>query len=162
MKKLVVDLDICIGCTAHGAACNRVNHDTPTFRAADLGPIGTVPVVCRHCEDPACVKACPRNAMRKEDDGTVRRSTNLCSGCRSCVLACPFGVLGDIDLLGEFALSKCHLCFDRVAEGKQPACVATCPTGALRFEEIPEVAQDKQTPMIGAHVVGHNPYRRRS
>jgi Fe-S-cluster-containing dehydrogenase component len=168
MKKLLVDLDVCIGCTAHGAACNRVNHDTMTFRAADLGPVGLLPVVCRHCEDPACVQACPRDAMRKEEDGTVRRSSNLCSGCQSCVLACPFGVLDraggveDSRLLAGFAMSKCHLCFDRVAEGKVPACVATCPTGALKFEEMPEVVEDNKKLLIGAHTLGRSPYVRRS
>jgi len=180
MKKLLVDLDVCIGCTSHGAACNRVNHDTMTFRAGEIESVGPIPAVCRHCEDPACVKACPRNAMRKEEDGTVRRSANLCSGCRSCVLACPFGVLGDshdvartdnlgvadspreTQLLGRFAMSKCHLCFDRVAQGEVPACVATCPTGALRFEEVPEVVEDTKKLLIGAHTLGRSPYVRRS
>jgi len=162
MKRLVVNLDLCIGCTAHGAACNRVNHETMTERSARVDAIGEFPAVCRHCEDPACVKACPREAMRKEADGSVRRSANLCSGCRTCVLACPFGTLGDNSALGGFSLSKCHLCFSRTAEGKLPACVATCPTGALRFEEIPEALHDRDVFMVGAHAVGRSPYVRRS
>jgi Fe-S-cluster-containing dehydrogenase component len=162
MKKLLIDLDVCIGCTAHAAACNRVNHDTVTFRTAEVDKAVTLPAVCRHCEDPACVKACPREAMRKEEDGTVRRSSNLCSGCRSCVLACPFGVLGDAELLGRFNMSKCDLCHSRVAEGRLPACVATCPTGAIKFEEMPDAVQDTKDLLIGGHVVARNPYRRRS
>jgi len=161
MKKLLVNLDVCIGCQAHSAACHRVNGDTLTFRTGQIDDAGTLPVVCRHCEDPACVAACPRDAMRKEEDGTVRRSANLCSGCRSCVLACPFGVLGDVDGLAGFSRSKCHLCFDRTAEGKEPACVATCPTGAIRFEEIDEVLADEEELVIGGHALGRSPYVRR-
>ncbi|MFH0911398.1 MAG: 4Fe-4S dicluster domain-containing protein [Planctomycetota bacterium] len=162
MKKLYVNLDLCIGCQAHSAACHRVRFEAHGFQRAGVEAVGSFPTVCRHCEDPACVKACPREAMRKESDGTVRRSANLCSGCRSCLLACPFATLGDLEPLADFSMSKCNLCFDRVRDGKDPACVATCPTGALEFQEADEALAGREALLLGAHLVGYNPYVRRA
>jgi len=41
----------------------------------------------------------------------------------------------------EGTMQKCDGCLDRQAEGKEPACVATCPTGALKFGTLDELAQ---------------------
>jgi Fe-S-cluster-containing dehydrogenase component len=39
---------------------------------------------------------------------------------------------------------KCDLCIDRLEEGQEPACVASCPMGALEFVEAEEYAQGKR------------------
>ena len=162
MKKLFVDLDLCIGCQAHSIACSRVNHGVMTMQSCEISEEATLPVVCRHCEDPACVNACPNESMKRDDDGIVRRSVELCTGCMSCTLACPFGVLTRDMRMARHSMSKCDLCESRVDKGLEPACVATCPTGALQFKEVEEVYQDKAPLTIGAHTIGHSPYVRRT
>jgi Fe-S-cluster-containing dehydrogenase component len=99
--------------------------------------------------------------MIRDEDGIVRRNPFRCTGCRSCVLACPFGVLSRGMKLGLFPMGKCDLCTSRLADGKEPACVATCPTGAIIFKEADEVYAGKDEMVLGSHTVGYRTYIRR-
>jgi Fe-S-cluster-containing dehydrogenase component len=98
----------------------------------------TGPVVCMHCEDPACVHVCPAEAIRKDENGIVHSSMkSRCIGCSNCVLACPFGVpryVAEID-----QMMKCDMCFDRTSIGKKPMCATVCPSQALYFGPRAEI-----------------------
>ena len=161
MKKLFIQLDRCIGCQAHAAACHRVRLQSPALQSVDIEKAGIFPVLCRHCEEPACAAACPNEAMVRGEDGIVRRNPFRCTGCRSCVLACPFGVLGQGTKLSVFAMGKCDLCIARRNAGKEPACVATCPTGAIRFEEVEEIPDGDREMVLGSHTIGYRTFIRR-
>jgi formate dehydrogenase iron-sulfur subunit len=88
---------------------------------------------CMHCNDPACVSACPTTAMHKTAEGPVVYDDAKCIGCRYCMLACPFGVpTAQWDSLTP-KIRKCTACYDRVSAGDIPACVKSCPTGAVTF-----------------------------
>jgi formate dehydrogenase iron-sulfur subunit len=87
---------------------------------------------CMHCEDPGCLKACPApGAIVKYSNGIVDFISENCIGCGYCVKGCPF----DVPRLSakDNKAYKCTLCSDRVAVGLEPACVKTCPTGAISF-----------------------------
>lgn len=85
-----------------------------------------------HCEDPGCLKACPSpGAIVKYSNGIVDFISEHCIGCGYCVKGCPFDV-PRINTKDNKAY-KCSLCSDRVGVGLEPACVKTCPTGAIRF-----------------------------
>ena len=161
MKKLFLQLDLCIGCQAHSVACQRVHLGSVTLQSAQVEEVGNLPVVCRHCEEPACVAACPREAMTRDEDGVVRRNSVRCTGCRSCVLACPFGVLSQGMKLAQFSLGKCDLCTSRIDDGKEPACVSTCPTGALQYREASEVYEKEGEMVLGSHSLGYKTFVRR-
>ena len=64
--------------------------------------------------------------------------------------------------LARHSSSKCDLCASRVERRLEPACVATCPTGALQFREVEEVYEAKEVLVVGAHTIGHSPYIRRA
>ena len=86
---------------------------------------------CQHCDDPACVAACPAGAAWKREDGIVLVDDTLCSGCELCVPACPHEARWlnpKTDTIG-----KCTFCQPRVDAGLPPACVQTCVGGALHF-----------------------------
>jgi anaerobic dimethyl sulfoxide reductase subunit B len=91
-----------------------------------------------HCGKPACMNVCPAGAIRKRaDDGIVLVDKSKCIGCHACAGACPF----DDPQYGEDAImQKCDYCLDRVLEGQEPACVESCPPGALRAGTMDELS----------------------
>jgi len=106
---------------------------------------------CMHCTDAGCVRVCPTGSLYHHELGFVAYDKDACSGCGYCVEACPFNVprLAGNTLTGIAKMDKCTFCttpgLDRIAEGWEPACVKTCPTGALKYGDRAElVAEGKK------------------
>ncbi|MGD8996823.1 MAG: 4Fe-4S dicluster domain-containing protein, partial [Anaerolineae bacterium] len=101
---------------------------------------------CMHCLDPACVSACPVQALEKRDDGPVSYDPDKCIGCRYCMMACPFQV-PRVDWDKVFpVIAKCTFCADRIDHGQIPACAEACPVQALTFgtrKQVLEEARDR-------------------
>ena len=90
-----------------------------------------LPRICNHCTNPACLEACPRNAIyKREEDGIVLIDQKRCRGYRFCVEACPYKKIY-FNHVREVA-QKCIFCFPRIEQGVAPACARQCP-GRLRF-----------------------------
>ena len=158
---LIANPDRCIGCRTCEIACvlahapkdalarGTLDQDfTPRLKVVKTATV-SAPVQCRHCEDAPCANVCPTGAIVSRDH-TIQVSAERCIGCKSCVLACPFGVMDMAPqvLAGErqtqpglkvadgnggcgkarFVALKCDLCLGR-SEG--PACAGVCPTQAL-------------------------------
>jgi len=94
---------------------------------------------CMHCTDAACVRVCPNGSLYHSELGFVSYNKDTCTGCGYCADACPFSIpRSDRNLITGIAkMDKCTLCttqgLDRLAEGMEPACVKTCPPGALIY-----------------------------
>ncbi|MDE2367555.1 MAG: formate dehydrogenase subunit beta [Burkholderiales bacterium] len=87
---------------------------------------------CMHCADPGCLKSCPApGAIVQYANGIVDFISENCIGCGNCVTGCPFNV-PRISAKDNKSY-KCSLCSDRVGVGLEPACVKSCPTGAIHF-----------------------------
>ncbi len=132
-RRLVVDYARCIGCETCEAACRTV-HGSPRIRCQSTDDGVTIPVYCRHCETPQCVAACPVGAIAKDETGAVVHDRQKCRDCRAmaCVEACPFAAMFTTGV-EALPVTKCDLCAERQMAGLEPACVALCPTGAIRF-----------------------------
>lgn len=90
---------------------------------------------CQHCNNPACVAACPTTAMHKDaETGLVSVDASKCIGCGYCAMACPYGVPTVDREVGHSV--KCDGCASRVAEGLDPICVGACPLRALEFGDM--------------------------
>ncbi len=90
-----------------------------------------LPRICNHCANPACVAACPRKAIEKNDEnGIVTINEDRCRGYRFCMEACPYK---KIYFNNEKGVSqKCIFCAPRIEQGVANACARQCP-GRVRF-----------------------------
>ena len=147
-KRIFLDVDRCIGCRSCEVACFYGHGLQQNLTHAVAEEIAQFPYHCRHCEDPVCIAACPRDAIERREDGVIYRSKFKCIGCMSCALACPFAAINE--KLVQQIVSKCDLCVARLEEGEEPACVSTCPSGALQFLPVDEAIEMKKW---GARIV---------
>jgi formate dehydrogenase iron-sulfur subunit len=88
---------------------------------------------CMHCNEPACAAACLTQAMYKTKEGPVIWREDKCMGCRYCMVSCPFDIPKFEYHSANPKIVKCNMCFNRLSEGKIPACVENCPAEALMF-----------------------------
>jgi len=159
---VLVDTTVCIGCRNCERACNGENDlsDKPDSHFADksvfnerrrpsvesytvVNPaIDTMTadiksfgkVQCMHCNHPACVSACIVGALTKCQHGAVTYDSWKCIGCRYCMVACPFQIPAyEYKEPLKPRVMKCTFCYDRIHDGKRPACVESCPVEALTF-----------------------------
>jgi len=85
-----------------------------------------LPRLCNHCTEPACLEACPNDAMfKREDDGLVLRDEDNCHGTQQCARACPYKKIYFNEARG--ISQHCVGCFPRLEHGVAPACVRQCP-----------------------------------
>ncbi len=153
---ILIDITRCTGCEECVLACKEENdlgpdRLRPGQQAVDglsatrfstilrLQDDHFVRQQCRHCLEPACVSACLVGAMQKSPEGPVIYDSELCMGCRYCLLACPYGIPRYEWDEAAPLVRKCTLCYPRILEGKEPACVEACPEDALQFGERDEL-----------------------
>ncbi len=150
MKRILIDMDKCDGCLNCSIACmqaHRADHKTSSVYDLDLTDTANesrntilldsqehyIPLFCRHCDEPECVKACMSGAMTKdENSGQVCYDEDKCGACFMCVMNCPYGVLKPDDNERKRVI-KCDFCED---DEEGPNCVRACPTGAIYIEEV--------------------------
>ena len=92
---------------------------------------------CHHCDSPPCVGCCPTGASHVSDGGAVIVSRDKCTGCKACIAACPYDARY---VHPDGFVDKCTFCLHRVRKGQQPACVTICPTRALAFGDLADLA----------------------
>jgi CRP-like cAMP-binding protein/Fe-S-cluster-containing hydrogenase component 2/thioredoxin reductase len=154
---LLINQSLCTQCNNCETACAETHNGVSRLKR-EAGPSYAnfhLPIACRHCENPSCMKECPPDAIRRGKDGEVTIS-DACIGCGNCERNCPYGVIqmavqkppqkgGNLMWLlfgvgkapGERAPEydpdaqkkavKCDLC---KGQDGGPACVRACPTGA--------------------------------
>jgi formate dehydrogenase iron-sulfur subunit len=95
--------------------------------------------VCKHCERAGCLESCPTGSIMRTEFGSVYVQPDICNGCGSCVVNCPFGV---IDRRNDDGRAwKCTLCYDRLKDHMVPACAKACPTASIQYGELEQLKQ---------------------
>lgn len=163
---MVIDQKKCIGCHACSMSCKAENGTPPGvfWSKVKVQEEGTfpntrlrfTPLLCMNCKNPPCVDVCPTGASHKLENGIVAVDYDKCMGCRYCETACPYGARTFVSEIRPYyadvgfnpyeqfmyqkhqagVVEKCNFCMDRVASGKEPACVTTCPAGARTFGDL--------------------------
>ena len=164
---LMIDVEKCCGCYACFLSCRDEfsgKDHLPTAAAQPDGQqwicveeiehgtgskvkVDYVPWLCRHCDDPECIKKAPEGAVIKRADGIVIFDPEKSKGWRTAPAACPYGIVSwnsEADIP-----QKCTLCAHMRDEGELTTrCAECCPTGALVFGEIPE-SSDSLVTILG-------------
>lgn len=160
MKVFVFDSSKCNGCYGCQLACKDEHWnnewlpyslpqpDTGHFwckvTQVDHGQVPKVrveytPHLCNHCDNAPCIEAAP-DAVYKREDGLVIIDPVKAKGNKALVDSCPYGAIywnEELDVP-----QKCTGCAHLVDEGELPHCVDVCATGALRFGEEEEFAEE--------------------
>jgi len=108
--------------------------------------------VCKHCQHASCLDVCPTGAIIRTEFDTVFIQPDVCNGCRDCIAACPYGVIG-LDEHKHVA-QKCTLCYDRLQGGMEPACAKACPTQSIQFGPVIELREKAQQRVDALHAAG--------
>jgi formate dehydrogenase iron-sulfur subunit len=156
------DMTKCIGCKCCVVACNEQNGNPAEINWRRVGEIegGWYPntqrlhlsMGCNHCLEPTCLNGCPVDAYSKDPiTGVVIHNAETCIGCQYCTWNCSYGVPQYNPERG--VVGKCDMCHNRLAEGREPACVGACPEGAIQIE-IVNIAEWKRSYAASANAPG--------
>ena len=175
------DTTLCIGCKACEVACkewNRLPNNPLEFRDSydNTGQLDHAnwrhvrfveqastkqdkPIawsmmsdVCKHCANASCLEVCPTNAIIRTEFDTVFIKQDVCNGCRDCISACPYGVIGFNS--GTGTAQKCTFCYDRLQNNLKPACATACPTESIKFGPLDELRKTAGCRLDTLHAQG--------
>ncbi|MCL5023549.1 MAG: 4Fe-4S dicluster domain-containing protein [Nitrospirae bacterium] len=155
MKQVFVIPERCMGCRSCEIGCavqhskektlfSAVLQSPPPMKRLFVESTDAIrmPIICRHCEDAPCLRACISGCLYRDEKGFVRRRKERCIGCWTCIMVCPFGVVTR-DREKHIAV-KC----DRCHKLDTPACVAACPTGALVLVDIDDMPKETRQRLV--------------
>ncbi|MFC1599359.1 4Fe-4S dicluster domain-containing protein [Candidatus Omnitrophota bacterium] len=131
MKRVFIDLEKCDKCKDCVIQCSYFYH-RQNNGITSIRELATFAVFCRKCEEAPCVSSCYHNALKKQDDGILRRARFLCTSCKTCSIACPFGAILP-DFL-QYLDSQCDFCVGK----DNLLCIETCPYKAIALKDIKE------------------------
>lgn len=149
---IIADPNRCIGCRTCELACSMAHGSEVSISAASFSPRITViregditvPVMCKQCEDAPCAKVCPTGALVRAN-GFVEIHEERCIGCKSCIIACPFGAIDIRMKAGKASVIKCDLCVDNATGA---ACIRVCPTDALSICDQQQLSEMKHKKLL--------------
>ena len=159
----IVDVNKCTGCHACAMAC-QITNDLPTTQPwrevrtfNELHVPGVellhLSLACNHCAEAPCMEQCPARAYhRDEKTGAVLIEADSCIGCRYCAWVCPYGAPRFDEERG--VMTKCTFCVEKQHEGGEPACVTSCPTGALTWGELTDQEHAQDVPGFAQAGIG--------
>ena len=153
MKKLFIDIPALIesGAPADTIECEYMFHRQNNGSLLLL-EIAEFASYCRQCKDAFCVAACPKEALERMNSGAIKRYNMRCVGCKSCILACPFGTI--FPEVINYITSKCDYCLNQLQQDPdyEPVCVKTAPKGTFSMRTIDAEDAKQHVYFSGAHL----------
>ena len=153
MKKLLIDIPALLesGVSADNIECEYFFHRRNNGQFSLL-EVAEFAVYCRQCTEAFCIEACPKDALEHLESGLKKRYNMRCVGCKSCILACPFGTI--FPEVINYVTSKCDYCLNQLNENTDyiPACVKTAPSGTFSMKEIETEDPENHLFLYGDHL----------
>jgi len=149
-RYVVSDPETCTGCRICEYICSAVKEQgfnplLSRIRTMRIEPTLNISMACRLCEDPTCVKSCPRKALSKDEEtGIIKLDEAKCNGCAWCIETCEFGAI--VLHPAKQTIVVCDLC-----DG-DPKCVMYCPKEALTLMTTEEISQKTRKKALKALV----------
>lgn len=160
-ERLFIDLDICAtgDCKECKIQCSYFYHPDNNG-IISVAELATYCLVCRRCEEPHCVNACPKEALeqQKDKDKLLIRHNLRCVSCKSCSHACPYGTIYPENV--PLMIHNCDFCLDRRNQKDEPLCIKTCPYGALSLKKG-DIKLDPNTFLVGDNIIVHSTHWQR-
>lgn len=158
MKKLFIDIHAIIesGISSEDIKCEYMFHRKNNGHFSLL-EVAEFTAYCRQCKEAFCVDACPKEALEHQENGLIKRYNMRCVGCKSCILACPFGTI--FPEVINYITSKCDFCLNQLNHDSeyQPACVKTSPHDSFVMKEIEKEDRAKHIYFVGEHLAIKSP-----
>ena len=157
MKRLFIDIPVLMAADSETQSieCEYM------FHRVNKGPLNLLEVAefasyCRQCQEAFCVIACPKEALERLDTGTIKRYNMRCVGCKSCILACPFGTI--FPEVMNYLTTKCDFCLNQLHDDPDytPVCVKTAPAEAFRMMDLEENPKEFIY-FVGEHMAVRSP-----
>jgi len=151
-KRLFIDLSKCDNCEKCAVSCSYFNKGAASDHGIlELRELATFALICRRCEEAACVASCRFEAIERQPDGVMKRHNMRCVSCKSCSHACPFGTIYPETL--SFHTTRCDFCS---GTGQEPTCVIGCVNKAVEYREVAESQKDGIW-FVGDHLAAKAP-----
>lgn len=153
MKKLFIDIPVLMEAapSSNKIECEYLFHrkNNGTFNLLEVAEFA---VYCRQCKEAFCVSACPKEALEQQENNTIKRYNMRCVGCKSCVLACPFGTI--FPEVINYITSKCDYCLNQLFENSdyKPACVKTAPANTFQIKDFEKEEPEKNIFFVSEHL----------
>jgi Fe-S-cluster-containing hydrogenase component 2 len=150
--RLVVQPNLCTGCRSCELACaftHGAGGSPGASRCVTLtvGKDEYVPMFCLQCDNAACAKVCPVDAITMDEKRRVLvLDYAKCVHCMACTVACPFGNM-HFDA-SHSLVHKCDLC---TGHGDVPRCALFCPSKCLTVETLAD--PPARTPAVSGDAV---------
>ncbi len=154
--RLFIDLDLCSTgeCQKCTIQCSYFYHPNNNG-ITSVAELATYALICRRCEEPHCVDACPVEALEQNKDKNklLIRHNLRCISCKSCAHACPYGTIypENVPLL----IHNCDFCLDRRNNKNEPLCISSCPYGALSLKAADEPVAENAF-LVGDNIIVHS------
>jgi Fe-S-cluster-containing dehydrogenase component len=157
LKRLFIDIPVLLesNIRAEEIQCEYLFHNK-NIGAFSLLEVAEFSAYCRQCKEAFCVDACPKEALEHQENGLIKRYNMRCVGCKSCVLACPFGTI--FPEVINYVTAKCDYCLNQLEQKPdyEPACVQTAPANSFIMKEVVE-DHKKNIFYVGNHLAVRTP-----
>lgn len=153
MKKLLIDIPELMkaNVSAEDISCGYFYH-RKNDGVLSLLEIAEFAVYCRQCKEAFCIDVCPKEALEHKDDGLIVRHNMRCVGCKSCILACPFGTI--FPEVINYVTAKCDVCLKKMEKSPDfvPKCAVTSPVNVIEIRELEAEDPERGLFFCGEHI----------